>query len=616
MCGIAGVAHWGQAPDEALEQARAMAECLKHRGPDALGVHQTAVAALGHTRLSIIDLRDVANQPMSDPTGRWTLTYNGEIYNYLELRRELERDGWRFSTESDTEVVFAALVMWGPKSFARFNGMWALALLDAQQGSVLLSRDRFGVKPLYFHRSHDGRLLFASEPKSLIRVDRSLAEPDDDSVSRFLLLSSMAVNEATFYRRIRRVPAASYLLFSEAGTTTTTYWDYPEEAPSPPSFADAQGEFRSLLTDAVRLRLRADVPVATTLSGGLDSSAIAGIVHGLGVQNHTTFTAAYPGEPFDEAQLARSFSESLGFPNHAITDVNDALDLDLVTQIVHHMDGPTMNPATVPLWRIMAAIRQTGTKVVLEGQGADELLGGYTNQVAPAGVVDDVAAGSIGLAVRDFRDFASRWGTAQAAQWFIRTQVPGAHALYVKRFGAATMAGPRVSLQHSPTSETPIPPRGSRVNSVLRKQHATTLRPLLEYGDRIAMAHGIESRLPFMDYRIVEFVAALPARYKVQGGLGKVLLREAVKDIVTPSTLAAPKLGFVTPLQRWFSGTTGAAAYDLVARGRATDLGYVDGAAVARSAGSPPSVRRAEALFRLLTLEVWLTSLTKTPRDG
>ena len=610
MCGISGIVHWGLGEPRALSrEIDTMVAALAHRGPDARGTILGSIAALGNTRLSIIDLSDDANQPMSDGAGRWHLVFNGEIYNYLELREELAASGWRFRTRSDTEVVLAALVTWGPEGVRRFNGMWALALVDELERTVLLSRDRFGVKPLFLHRADDGRLLFASEVKALLAVDRSLAEVDDVQVARFLLLSALAEGQRTLYPRIQRVPAGSNLVVGPGGVTTKSYWSYPPPEVAPPSFAESCEEFVRLLQDAVRVRLRSDVPVATTLSGGIDSSAIAALMKRLGARDHTTYTASFPGAWFDEGERARKFSRSLGFRPRVITEQVEQLDLTVFADIIRHMDGPTLNPSTLPLWEIMRVIHDDGTKVVLDGQGADELLGGYTNQVAPYGVRDAWNQRGIRAAWKELCDFGRIWGLKEATLWTVRTQVPGSFAIYQRVAGMRRWIGPRLHPIDPGELSASVPHEDSHVNRRLRWQHVTLLPPLLEYADRISMAHGVETRMPFMDYRLVEFVTALPSRYKVRGGTGKVLEREALRAILPPEVLGGRKLGFAAPVQRWFSGPAGNDLLERIADGHAARAGYVDRSAVLRLVGGAPSIYTADALFRMLGLEFWLERL-------
>jgi len=609
VCGIAGIVHWSQGDPAGLGDAvSTMVAALAHRGPDARGWFVGPVAAVGATRLSIIDLSDDANQPMHDPTGRWHLVYNGEIYNYLELREELGRTGWRFRTRSDTEVVLASLITWGPSATSRFNGMWAFALVDDLEGTVLLSRDRFGVKPLFYHRAEDGGLLFASEAKAILAARPDLGEIDDVEIARFLLLGALGHGERSTYRRIHRIAPGENVLASRRGTTRTRFWAYPEPDPVPPPFEQARERFLDLLEDAVRLRLRSDVAAATTLSGGLDSSGVVALIGRIGARDHRTYTAAFPGADFDEGPQSRRLSTALGFPNRGIASNTQRLDLDVLSNVVRHMDGPTLNPATVPLWGIMRAVRDDGVKVVLDGQGADELLGGYTNLVAPFGIMDSLTERGLLAAMSNSVDFARRWGWREAGIWTVRTQVPGAHGIYQRTFGLRRMAGERLRGFHTGSINVPMPV-DDRVNQRLRWQHVVLLGPLLEYGDRMSMAHGVETRSPFMDYRVVEFVTALPGDYKVRGGTGKVLEREAFRSMLPREILDSPKLGFVTPVQRWFSGADGTDLLERLADGAAVEAGYLSRSQVLRQMGATPSVIRATGLFRFLTLELWLDQL-------
>jgi asparagine synthase (glutamine-hydrolysing) len=591
-----------------------MTATVAHRGPDAEGYGSTPIASLGHRRLSIIDLTDQANQPMEDPSGRWSLVYNGEVYNYLELRPELESAGWRFRTHSDTEVVLAALAMWGPDAVSRFNGMWALALVDGKDRSLILSRDRFGVKPLFFHVRKDGGVIFGSEVKALLAAEPSLASVDDVQVARFLFLSGLGEGRRSLYQGVDRLLPAHNMVVDAAGTRLRPYWGYPAQSDHPIPFEEAKDTFIELLADAVRLRLRSDVPVATTLSGGIDSGAVAALVHAQGITEHTTYTASFPGSWFDEGARADAFSRSLGFRSVLVSEHLESLDLELFSQIVAHMDGPTLNPATIPLWEIMRNVRSHGTKVVLDGQGADELLGGYTNQVAPYSVLDALTSGGSKAALMDLRGFARWWGTKDVVTWFTYTQAPWIHRAYQRLLGIRKLAGPRLDGVDEGSLTVPIEGAGGRLNGRLRWQHVVGLRPLLEYGDRISMAHGVESRQPFMDYRLVEFVSELPGTYKVRHGKGKILEREALRGILPDGTLEEKKLGFVTPVRSWFGGAAGEPLLDRLAHGAAAREGYVDPRALERVRGRRPSPAGANALFRLLGLEIWLEHLRSSPK--
>jgi asparagine synthase (glutamine-hydrolysing) len=551
MCGIAGIFAMQRDRPVAEEEVARMIATMPHRGPDAQGIRSCVPwAVLGHVRLSILDLRHESDQPFEIDDGDYWITYNGEIFNYLELRAELEALGHRFRTHCDTEVLLRAYAQWGQGAVPRLNGMWAFAIHDRRRDLLFCSRDRFGIKP--FNYALDaGRLLFASEIKALLAVAPRLARPNYDSLSRLLRASIGARLEETCFAGVKRLPPAHNMIVSRQGLSIERYWDYPHDLIDDITPIEAARGLREQLIDSLRLRMRSDVPIGITLSGGVDSSSIACLLRTFSSDRLETFTASFPGESFDEAPRACRLAESLNMnPNPIPAQPEDVLPL--LRTIIRHLENPIHTPAVLPLWCIMQAARRKVT-VVLEGQGADELLAGYYTNFITA-VVDRLSRASVLAAAREVGWEVRRVGLRRAALLAGRAMGPAwSHRVFRRARGDELVyIGPLADgPQDAP--ERPLPPMHDRLNRSLVRQHEGRLVDLLHYGDAISMAHSIESRLPFLDHRLVEFCFRLPGEFKYRDGHGKALLKEAVRgDVPADIRDARSKLGFVVPIARWF----------------------------------------------------------------
>ena len=611
MCGIAGI--FNQTSNQAVteQDLLTMLRTMRHRGPDASGTWQEAQGVgIAHARLAIIDLRPESNQPFVSSDGNLVLTYNGEIFNYLELRQELEANGYRFRTKSDTEVLLTAYRHWGQDVCKRLNGMWAFAIYDRRQDLLFCSRDRFGIKPFYYALLR-GRLLFASEVKALLALARELATIDADAVSKMLRGGIAAQTEHHFCRGVRRLPAGNNLIVKRGGTMLHRYWDYPSDIDCEISFDDACERFRELLVDSVRLRMRSDVPVGTTLSGGIDSSTLVCLMRTFYSGEHDAFTAMFGEGDYDESALAADLSGAIGLRHHSIESPTDDL-ITILERIVHHMDGPTQNPSTIPLWNIMKAMRGR-IVVALEGQGADELLGGY-NVYVPQAILDAVRGRRWQEAGRMARLLLAParnpfYGTLRGGLQLARAMVPRAHPTWRRWRGDERVYAP--ILAHRPDGEADrddAPRYPESLANALRRSHEGGLRTLLQYGDAISMAHSIESRLPFLDYRLVEFVFTLPGEYKIRDGRRKALLIEAARGHVPDKILDNPvKRGFVVPIREWFRDRPDDAVYPVLLDGRCRQRGLFDEKALrdALRRHVAGTVDLSNQIFRWLTLELW-----------
>lgn len=611
MCGIAGIYNQTSGQPVMEQELASMLYTMPHRGPDASGIWRGAQGiGLAHVRLAIIDLRPESNQPFASSDGDIVMTYNGEIFNYLELRQELKDLGHQFRTNSDTEVLLTAYRQWGQDVCRRLNGMWAFAIYDRRKDLLFCSRDRFGIKPFYY-AVIDGRLIFASEVKALLAISRKLAAIDPGAVSKLMRASIAGHVPEHFCRGVRRLPSAHNMIVERSGNLLLKrYWDYPATIDRSISFEAACERFRELLLDSIRLRMRSDVPVGTTLSGGVDSSTIVCLLRTFYNGEHQAFTAEFKGTEYDESVAAGHLASRLELTHHRIASLPFDF-LGTLTRIVHHMDGPTQCPATVPLWNIMRSMRGR-IVVALEGQGADELLGGYYRQ-APAAVFDAVRAGHWRQAGRHLQWLVRHSSPLRAGLELTRAIMPSSHLTWrllrgdESVYSGCLAKGPD---KHADRGDAPIYPES--LANELRRNHEGGLSTLLHYGDVISMAHSMESRLPFMDYRLVEFVFSLPGEFKVRDGSGKVLLKEAVRGLVPEFIIDNPyKLGFVVPIREWFRDQPDETVYPVLLSDRCRQRGLFEPKALERALRRHVSGRvdLSSQIFRWLTLELWCQEL-------
>ena len=609
MCGLCGVVDLGR-PAE-TETVSRMAAALDHRGPDGDGSFADDGVALGFRRLAIIDLSEAGRQPFASEDGALQLVHNGEIYNYRELRRELEGNGHRFRSQTDTEVIVRAYEEWGDDCVRRFNGMWALALWDGPRQRLFCSRDRFGVKPFYYSWDR-GRLAFASELKAF-RAAGSL-EPHLPAVRDFVEQGYIDHTDDTFFAGIRKLPPAHSLVVDERGLRLSRYWNLePRDVGGDPA-----DEVRELFLDAVRLRLRSDVPVGTCLSGGIDSSAIVCAVdHLLRTEaenarpvgdRQRTFTAFFEERGFDERPYAEAVVAQTRSQPHWVTfDSHDLVDV--LPSIVRTQDEPFGSTSIVAQWFVMRAAKDAGLKVMLDGQGADETLAGYHGYFGPF-FADLLRSGQLRELAAELRAYRGLHGAGLAAtaealarpflpervRWAARGRVRGGSALV-----------------HPDLPRTETPHANGFDGGYLRRQMQLILMQrglpeLLHYEDRNSMAHSLEARVPFLDYRLVELLFSLGSSDLIRRGRTKNVLRRALGDLLPPVVRdRVDKLGFVTPEAAWLRNGLGELASDVFASQEFRDRGFVDAAGAQRSLARHRSGEKTAGyeLWRALSVELW-----------
>ena len=600
-----------------------MAAALAHRGPDGDGFFSAPGVALGHRRLSIIDLSHAADQPFASADGAVQLVHNGEIYNYRELRKELETKGRRFRSASDTEVVVAAYLEWGERCVERFNGMWAFALWDARSQRLFCSRDRFGVKPFYYRWDGD-RLAFASELKAF-RADPvgGPLRANLPIVRDYVARDWFDHTGETCFEGIVQLPAAHSLTLDARGLRIGRYWSL--ERRDPPA-GDAIEAVRELFLDSVRLRLRADVKVGTALSGGIDSSAVACTVDTLlrteaesarpVGDRQATFTAFFDVPGYDERPFARAVVErTLAQPTWV--SFSDRELVEVLPSIVESHDEPFRSTSICAGWFVMRAAREAGITVVLDGQGGDEVFAGYPAYV-PARWGDLLAAGRLHELGREVRAHAATYGAPAAVRALARALAPAAveDALRARRSGSETLLGPglRGLPPHREHVDSPFPDRLRTL--MTRILTVRGLPELLHAEDRNSMAHSLEARVPFLDYRLVELAYSLDGGELLRRGVTKSAIRRALADVLPPAVAArTDKLGFATPEAVWLRGALGELAGDVFASRTFAERGFID-AAAARRRLDDHRAGRIEAgfeLWRALNVELWARAFLDSP---
>ncbi len=560
MCGICGyLSREGPATGEAVH---AMAGTLTHRGPDGEGSHVDGAMALGHRRLSIIDLSDAAREPMSNEDGSLWLVFNGEIYNFREIRRGLE-SRHRFRSRSDGEVILHLYEEKGDGAVAELDGMFAFALWDARRRRLLLARDRAGKKPLFYH---DGPRLFAfaSETKALLAHPGVPHERDPDALPLFLTYGYVPT-PGTFYRGIRALSPGHSMAVSEIGSQAPRrYWRARFGSGDGMPDAEAEERFRSLLRAAVERRLVADVPLGAFLSGGLDSSTVVALMAEAAGGRVKTFTIGFAGHAeYDEREHARVVAER--FATEHTEFVVEPKALDLVDRLVWHHDGPFGDSSAVPTY-LLSELTRTKVTVTLNGDGGDEIFAGYLRLYGGAlservpGAAFRVAAGLLRLLPEpaDRKHplrFAKRF--AEAGRFPLLERYLRWNAYFTGDLPTLLKPDLAERLDRGRLLESfrasYAAGEGSTLARLLQLNFETyLLDDLLVKMDRMSMAHGLETRSPFLDTAVVEFGASLPDRLRMRLGKGKVLLRRAMKGILPDSILTRGKMGFGAPLGAWF----------------------------------------------------------------
>ncbi len=507
MCGIAGII--GKKTAGLPE----MLQLQHHRGPDYTGTYYDEnFAALGHNRLSIIDLSEAANQPFTDISGRYHLVFNGEIYNYKELKQELG-SRYSFKTNSDTEVLLAAYSVWGKACLARLNGMFSFAIWDSKTKRLFAARDRFGVKPFYYHFSKN-QLYFSSEIKALSKVF-DLGEPNHKTWANYFTYGSYGMPSETFYRQISQLPAGHFLEFSAGNLSIEKWYDFEERVQkinSELSFPEARDYYLALLKDSISLRFRADVPLGFNLSGGVDSSLLLALVNQFEDKKHIAAFSFYTGDArYDELPWVEKMIATTQNPLYKVKF--NASEVDRATkEIAAIQDEPFGGIPTLAYAKLFKSASAHGIKVLLDGQRMDEQWAGYDYYFQKTN--------------------STIQGTGKKTAFRPEVLDPDFAAFAEK-------------------PQYPAPFKNQLLNLQYRDLFYTKIPRALRFNDRISMAYSTELREPFLDFRLVEFAFSQPKRFKYKNGIQKHLIREILKDLAPSDLTYAPKRPLQTPQREW-----------------------------------------------------------------
>jgi asparagine synthase (glutamine-hydrolysing) len=623
MCGIAGFAdkdildRWNPSSDAAGEANATlgrMCAAIRHRGPDDEGRRVMPGVALGMRRLSIIDLA-TGQQPIHNEDGTIWVVFNGEIYNYAELRAELTARGHRFYTSSDTETIVHAYEQWGQAAFARLRGMFGIALWDSREGSLLLARDRVGIKPLHYAVVGQ-RLYFGSEIKSILAAGDITPTLDSTALDHYLSFL-YTPRDTSIFAGIDKLPPGHVLRWHEGTVRITRYWQVPAEERQPQSEGEAVEALQQVLRDAVRSHLMSEVPLGAFLSGGVDSSVVVGLMSEASTQPVRTFSIGFDDPRYDELEHARVVAQHFGTDHHEFVVKPDALAI--IDELIAHFDEPFGDSSAIPTWYVSEIARRHVT-VVLSGDGGDELFGGY-ERYSPH---PRIAA-------------FDRWAPPASRQvaslvWpllphgatgknFLRRAARDVRGRYLDQIAyfqsdekRALLSGDMQRAIGNADSESRLAAHFDHLRrlpwdgQMMHFDFETYLpEDILTKVDRMSMAHSIESRVPLLDNNVVDFAATLPAALKIKNGRKKHILKEAAASLLPAHILNRRKQGFAVPVGGWFRGDLREFFSDVLLSKAAQERGYFDRGFIDRLVREHLTGRRDHTLrlWGLVVFELW-----------
>jgi asparagine synthase (glutamine-hydrolysing) len=621
MCGIAGIFHLATAKPVDPARVRAMTRAIAHRGPDGEGVWTGPGVGFGHRRLSIIDLA-TGDQPMATPGGEAVIVFNGEIYNFQEVRAELEALGAQFRTHSDTEVILHGWRQWGPDCLKRFNGMFAFALYDAERQALFLARDRMGVKPLYLAELPDGAIVFGSELKALLAHPALRREPDLGAIEDYLGLGYVP-DDSCIVSGVRKLPAGSYLLLRRGMPmpAPVRWWDLSFADRATGSTAALADELIERMRAGVRSRMVSDVPLGAFLSGGVDSSAVVALMAEASPQAVETCSIGFDVAALDETRHARAIAARYATRHRERIVAAD--DFALIDTLVDAFDEPFADASALPTYRVCQLARENVT-VALSGDGADEAFAGYRRYVfhqsedrvrrmLPGPLQRGIGAlgnvfPKLDWAPRPFRAKTTLQGIGrnegEAYARAVGVTPPEIRARLFSAEATRLLAGHRAEDRYVKVMRE-APGR----DAIDRAQYADFRiwlpGDILTKVDRASMAVSLEAREPLLDHRLVEFAARLPAGMRVRGGTGKWLMKKALERYLPKDILYRPKMGFVTPISAWFRGPLAGEAEGIAQGSALAATGWFDSAAIARVAADHQAGRgeHGRLLWQLMMLD-------------
>jgi asparagine synthase (glutamine-hydrolysing) len=619
MCGICGKLNSDRGEPVSPALIRAMADSIAHRGPDDEGYFISGPVGLGFRRLSIIDL-SMGHQPIPNEDSTVWIVFNGEIYNYQELRAGLETRGHKFRTHTDTEVIVHLYEEYGESCVQRLRGMFAFAIWDARNEKLLLARDRVGIKPLYYRLSNRS-LLFASEIKAILVDPDVSAEVLPETIDRFLTFYFLPGDE-TMLQDIRKVPPGSYLVHERGKTQITQYWDLAFH-PTSRTVKDADEELLSLIEDAVRIHMIADVPVGFLLSGGVDSTAMLGMAVGKTTFPLSSYTLGFAADGLpDERPYARLAAEQYGSEHHDLT-ISSKEFADFLPDFAWHMEEPCCEPQAVALYYVTRLAKQF-VKVLISGEGGDEAFAGYPiyrnllwlerlkRLTSP---VNGLASSAL-LALnahwhsRRITKYASILNRPLESYYYSRTSNPGQYfnSSTKELYSASFLGSVDRAFSTSPVQRSFEACRGlGTVNSMLYMDTKTSLPDdLLLKADKMTMANSVELRVPLLDHRLLEFAASLPESFKVHGFATKYIAKRALRNCVPREILQRKKAGFPVPYEAWMRSDLKDWVHDLLLDRRSVQRGYFNRSAIEALLDEDRQYQnRPKEILSLVSLELW-----------
>ncbi len=626
MCGIVGRLNFEPGRPVDRELVRRMAEALAHRGPDDQGLHVQGPVGLGHRRLSILDLSPAGHQPMANDDGSVRIVFNGEIYNFRELRQGLEQAGWRFRSRTDTEVLLRLYEALGVACLHQLRGMFAFAIWDARDDTLFIARDRLGVKPLFYHVT-PRRLAFASEIKALLQDPEVERAVDPAAIHHYLTYQCVPSTSCAF-RDIRKLPPAHYLRCRGGRIEVRRWWTLAHRPKhvvrDDRQCADLAEELRLRLEEAVRYRLVSDVPLGAFLSGGIDSSAVVGIMSRLTDRPVRTFSIGFEERSYDELPAARRVAGRFG-ASHTEFRVRADI-LDLLPTLVRAYDEPYADASAIPTF-LLARLARAHVTVVLSGDAGDENFAGYDRYVANdlarrlggmANLLGHPVARSILHAfphgdgqqdlrwrLKRFLDQLGQSPQARNAAWMAQFDRAGKEQLYADGFKRQVAGLDSCELLFERFREADAE---DFLDATLYCDVMTYLPDcLLVKTDIATMANSLEARSPFLDHSLMEFAARIPSRLKLRGGETKWILKRALRGLLPDDVLRRPKRGFNLPLDAWLRGELREPARELLLGARSRARGYFDPGFVARLLEEHDTRRwnRHKEIWTLMMLELW-----------
>lgn len=625
MCGINGIAFSSRSRrtiDAAVIER--MRDVITHRGPDDQGMFTDGVVGFGHRRLSIVDVA-AGHQPMTNEDGSLHITYNGEIYNHADFRSELEAKGHIYQTHCDTETILHLYEDYGAACVVHLRGMFAFAIWDQRNRELFIARDRLGVKPLYYAHADDGSLYFGSEIKTLLEAGGLTPEINFAALPDYLSNHSTS-GEATLFRGVKRLLPGHTLLWRDGQIEVKRYWDVSFEKIEDNGRSDQDyiAEWGELFRTSVRLRLMADVPLGMFLSGGIDSSAIAAVMSGMIAEPIKTFSVAFAEREANELAYARIVAEAFKTDHHEVI-VSPEEFFNVLPRLVWHEDEPLAHPSSVALY-FVSLLASQHVKVVLTGEGSDELLAGYGRYRKT------ILNLALGERYRSMTPASVRWAvrnriealpTSKVRQKLLRSFLsvaPDIQSIYFDNFAVFPLSMQNDLLSASARERIgPIDPYAgvrsfldetdarSLLDRLLYVDIKTYLHELLMKQDQMSMAASLESRVPFLDHKLVEFTCSLPERLKLRGATTKYILRESMKGVLPQSILSRPKMGFPVPIASWFRGAYSSVIDEYVLSERAICRGIFNADFVRQlvkrhQAGGE---NHEERLWALVNFEIW-----------